>query len=172
MELFQRLWTKDEINSRFIMATTAILAKKLVPNKASLAESLNIKPAKFSEILNSRMKAGTDMLAAMCDLYNVSPDWLLMSRGDNIFRASSKKPKIWIDDEDLKSVLPDTQEDSTNAEQSTMVAPFIDLIKEKDNTIREQAEIIGSLKEQIRQLTTEKEKHVSDASTQNIASAG
>lgn len=102
MELFQRILTKDEINHRFILATTAILAKQLIPNKTALAESLNIKPAKFSEILNGRMKAGTDMIATMCDLYNVSPDWLLMSRGDNIFRASSIKPKIWIDDEDLK----------------------------------------------------------------------
>ena len=68
MELFQRILTKDEINHRFILATTAILAKQLIPNKTALAESLNIKPAKFSEILNGRMKAGTDMLATMCDL--------------------------------------------------------------------------------------------------------
>lgn len=38
--------------------------------------------------------------------------------------------------------------------------------------IRSQAEEIGRLKEQIRQLTVEKEKHVSHASTSGIASAG
>ena len=40
------------------------------------------------------------------------------------------------------------------------------------NRISEQAEEIGRLKEQIRQLTVEKEKHVSHASTSGIASAG
>lgn len=158
MELFQRILTKDEINHRFILATTAILAKQLIPNKTALAESLNIKPAKFSEILNGRMKAGTDMLATMCDLYNVSPDWLLMSRGDNIFRASSIKPKIWIDDEDLKSKLPDTQEETEEKPlvQDKTFTPLLELIKDKDTTIREQAEEIGRLKEQIRQMTIEK----------------
>ena len=38
--------------------------------------------------------------------------------------------------------------------------------------IRSQAEEIGRLKEQIRQLTVEKEKHVSNASTGSIANAG
>ena len=170
MEIFQRILTKDEINHRFILATTAILAKQLMPNKAALAESLNIKPAKFSEILNGRMKAGADMLATMCDLYNVSPDWLLMSRGDNIFRASSKKPKIWVDDEDLKTVLPDSQE--KQHVQETSFAPFLEIMKDKDATIREQAEEIGRLKELLRQLTIEKEKHVQDANTSNTASVG
>lgn len=40
------------------------------------------------------------------------------------------------------------------------------------NKLLEQAEEIGRLKEQIRQMTIEKEKHVSDADTSNIASAG
>lgn len=174
MGIFQRILTKDEINHRFILATTAILAKQLMPNKAALAESLNIKPAKFSEILNGRMKAGADMLATMCDLYNVSPDWLLMSRGDNIFRASSKKPKIWVDDEDLKSVLPDSQEKPEEKQlvQETSFAPFLEIMKDKDATIREQAEEIGRLKELLRQLTIEKEKHVQDANTSNTASVG
>lgn len=173
MDIFQRILTKDEINHRFILATTAILVKKLIPNKAALAESLNIKPSKFSEILNGRMKAGTDMLATMCDLYDVSPDWLLMSRGNNVFRKSSKKPKIWVDDEDLKSVLPDTQEETEEASaQNPSSSPLLDLIKDKDSIIREQAEEIGRLKEQIRQMNIEKEKHVSDASTSDIASAG
>ena len=39
-------------------------------------------------------------------------------------------------------------------------------------TIQDQAEEIGCLKEQIRQMTIEKEKHVSDADTSNIANAG
>ena len=52
MELFQRILTKDEINHRFILATTAILAKQLIPNKTALAESLNIKPANVASIVD------------------------------------------------------------------------------------------------------------------------
>lgn len=53
-----------------------------------------------------------------------------------------------------------------------IVAPLIDLIKEKDRTIQEQAEEIGRLKEQIRQMTIEKGKHVSDAATTHTANVG
>lgn len=49
---------------------------------------------------------------------------------------------------------------------------LLDNIDKKDKTIQQQAEEIGRLKEQIRQMTIEKEKHVSDADTSNIASAG
>ena len=49
---------------------------------------------------------------------------------------------------------------------------FLTILQDKDIRFKEQAEEIGMLKEQLRQLTIEKEKHVSDASTQNIASAG
>ena len=66
MEIFQKLLSKEEINNRFIRAVNAVISHNLVPNKSALAESLGVKPAKFSEILNGRMKAGTDMLS-----YNV-----------------------------------------------------------------------------------------------------
>ena len=52
MELFQKLLSKDEINSRFVRAVYAIIGHNLVPSKSALAESLGVKPAKFSEILN------------------------------------------------------------------------------------------------------------------------
>ena len=42
------------------------------------------------------------------------------------------------------------------------------LIHEKDDKINSQAEEIGRLKERIRQMTIEKEKHVSDVSTPDI----
>ena len=63
MELFERILTKGEINNRFILAVNAVIGKHLIPSKTALAESLNVKPAKFSEILNGRMKAGVDMIA-------------------------------------------------------------------------------------------------------------
>lgn len=46
------------------------------------------------------------------------------------------------------------------------------LIREKDTVIKEQAEEIGRLKEQIRQMTIEKGKHVSDAPITGTANVG
>ena len=92
MQLFQKILTKDEINYRFIEAANAVIGREKI-SKTALAESLNVKPAKFSEILNSRMKAGVDMIAILCDYYGVSPDYILMSRG-GIFQKSKKSPII------------------------------------------------------------------------------
>lgn len=173
MNLFQRLLSKDEINSRFVRAVYAIISAQLVNSKTALAESLGVKPAKFSEILNGRMKAGTDMLAILCDFYKVSPDWLLMSRGSNVFREDADMPKYWVDDDDLTSVYPSESKNTTaDLSKSASSEPLITLIREKDDTIREQAEEIGRLKEYIRQLTVEKEKHVSPADIDSTANVG
>ncbi len=92
MQIFQKILTKDEINYRFIEAVNAVIARESI-SKTALAESLNVKPAKFSEILNSRMKAGADMIAVLCDYYGVSPDYILMSRG-GMFRGKKMDPII------------------------------------------------------------------------------
>lgn len=163
MELFERILTKTEINNRFITAVHAVLANGLISSKTGLAESLKVKPAKFSEILNRRMNVGVDMLAIMCDFYRVSPDWLLMSRGNNVFRTT-ELPKIWVDDEDLNNRIP--KEDSnpiTGTHKPTEIAPFLDLIQKKDEVIREQAEEIGQLKERVAQLERGKAANSSSA---------
>ena len=46
------------------------------------------------------------------------------------------------------------------------------LIKEKEEIIREQDREIGRLEERIRQMTIEKEKHVSDAPISGTANVG
>ena len=56
---------KSEINSRFIQAINSLLKDKGL-TKSNIASSLGIKPAKFSEILNNRMNAGTDTIAKLC----------------------------------------------------------------------------------------------------------
>lgn len=100
MELYERILTKEEINKRFHTAVNAILMNNLISSKAGLAESLGMTPSKLSEILNGRMNASAETLARMCDFYEISPEWLFLSRGNKVFRTTAK-PKIWIDDEDL-----------------------------------------------------------------------
>ncbi|MBR1922169.1 MAG: hypothetical protein IJ838_00250 [Paludibacteraceae bacterium] len=76
---------KQSINRRFIASVNWIIDNGLARNKGELAELLGIKPAKFSEILNDRMNAGTDLIATVCALYpDISPDWLLNNKGDMI----------------------------------------------------------------------------------------
>ena len=171
MEVFQKILTKEEINTRFVMAVNAVLKNKLVSNKSSLAESLNVKPAKFSEILNGRMKAGTDMIAIMCDFYNVSPDWLLMSRGEFLFRQNPL-PNIWVDDNPL-NYEPFTQkkESVTITDSNGIIDTLMKMINEKDRLIRKQAEEIGMLKQQV-SITEIKKTDVGHAQTSDIANAG
>lgn len=174
MDISEKILSKDEINRRFITAVHAVLANNLISSKAGLAESLGVKPAKFSEILNNRMKAGVDMIAIMCDFYKVSPDWLLMSRGKNIFRKDTLLPDIWVDDENIDRKLPIDTPDSQIVLQKDMASSSIllEYIHEKDNVIKEQAEEIGSMRERIKQLENELKKAVSDVHDSRIANAG
>ena len=69
------------INERVIEVINFILSSKIEPNKAELAEKLGVKPAKFSEILNKRMKAGMDIIQKLCIDYKISADWLITGDG-------------------------------------------------------------------------------------------
>lgn len=173
MEVFQKILTKDEIHTRFIWAVNAVLHNNLVSNKSSLAESLCVKPAKFSEILNGRMKVGVDMIAIMCDYYNISPDWILMSRGNNVFRKTAL-PKIWVDDGDLDLEYPKLEEVVTSDKKDATgaVQPLIDMIHDKDNVIRKQAEEIGRLKARIEELERRRGDNAGHARSSGIADVG
>lgn len=172
MEIFERILTKEEINRRFIKAVTAIMVNKLISSKTGLAESLGVKPAKFSEILNGRMNVGIDMIARMCDFYEVSPDWLLLSRGNNVFRQTSKQA-IWIDDDNLNMKYSEeavsdnnTFEDAklrctpnvtpiSSAEESIIYKMYKDEKEEKERLVKEKEFKIDHLQSELRMMTEE-----------------
>ena len=176
MEIYEKVLTKSEINSRFVTAVDAVLMNGLISSKGGLAESLKVKPAKFSEILNGRMNVGADMLAIMCNSYQVSPEWLLMSRGKRVFRTTML-PATFIDEQDInmeypKDIFWETEAEKTEKQQPQAdIAPFLHLIHEKDKEIKEQAEEIGQLKERIRQLESERGANDSDADSETVARA-
>lgn len=175
MEIFQKILTKEEINSRVIHAVHALLKQEKSLTKTSLAESLNVKPAKFSEILNDRMKAGVDMIAILCDFWNVSPDWILMSRGP-IFRDESEKQPIWVR-EDYETTPPFTKStDSTSDRSANKTTPTLDeqapIISQFIDTIKEQAEEIGRLKARISELERRRGDNAGDAQNSGIANVG
>lgn len=187
MELSDEILTKQYINDRFIEAAYLVLNRKLVTDKATLAESLKCKPSKFSEILNYRMKAGIDMVARICETFEISPDWLLLSRG-GYFRTS-QAPSIFISQgpgtpeysqqiqayEEYKRNAVEDKKETENPHLDTLLMLIKDkeqTIKDKDQIIREQAEEIGRLKEQIKHLERQKGKSASGAQTSDLAHVG
>ena len=156
--------SKDEINHRFIAAIHTLINKGIVSNKATIADALCVKPAKFSEILNGRMKAGADMLAILCNFYEISPDWLLMSRG-SLFRTSEYPPIIIIDDfnnENPRQSAPETAStqsplvSSKPSEKGETAEILLNILKDKDSTIGNLREEIGRLKARIEELERER----------------
>lgn len=79
---------KNIINTRFIEAINMLLDKDNSLSKGDLASALSIKPAKFSEILNGRMKAGSDLIAILSKKFEISSEWLLNGEGE-IFKNPS-----------------------------------------------------------------------------------
>lgn len=81
---------KKDINQRFIESIEYVLSTKEVYNKSRIASELNISPSKFSEILNKRMNAGVDLIAAFCELFGISSEWMLTGKGqmtvENVMR--------------------------------------------------------------------------------------
>lgn len=183
MELYERIISKNEINSRAVQALLAIIANGLVATKTDLAECLGAKPAKFSEILNYRMKVGIDMVAKICDFYNIDPNWVLMGRGNHIFRDPGYEPEPYNIDSDAldrryhtskEEIKGDrlvmvpvntTKEEVTEPEISGMAAIFY-------NKTLEQAEEIGQLKARIRELEQRLEKTAGDVCTADTANVG
>ena len=167
MNLFERILSKDEITARFVWAVNAVITSGQCSNKASLAESLGVKPAKFSEILNGRMKVGLDMIARMCDFYKVDPDWLLMGRGNNVFRTTPMA-KYWVDDGDLNTDynnITSTEESESGAktveDNEAIIKPFISMIANKDMEIGNLREEIGRLKARNEELEKTVRGHTS-----------
>ena len=81
--------TKADINMRFVKAIESLLQDKGL-TKTGVAQSLGIKPAKFSEILNFRMNVGTETIALLCDLYSFNPTWILLGEGSMLTAGNIK----------------------------------------------------------------------------------
>lgn len=110
------------INERVIESINYILSSKIEDNKALLGQKLGVKPSKFSEILNKRMKAGMDVIQNLCIEYGISADWLITGNG------------MMLREEQISDESPPDQ------------AEVIRMLKEK---IHDQQEIITLLKEKI-----------------------
>lgn len=154
---------KVDINRRFINAINSLLKDKGL-TKTGVAQSLGIKPAKFSEILNERMNVGTDTLALLCELYSFNPSWLLLGEGPMLVPGPLKgrsKPAIAI------GKLPDFPLDSEG-----VCKFFIQIMRDKDLRFAEQAEEIGRLKARVEELERRRGDDAGVVPNSGVANAG
>ena len=126
---------KESINARFLAVISYLLDNGMAKSKGELAEILGIKPSKFSEILNERMMAGTDLLAIICSSYpQISSYWLLTGEGSMLRPSAVGEPEP-------REAMPLATTPSIQPQFESLIA-----------TIREQAEEIGRLKARIDML--------------------
>lgn len=151
---------KNEVSARFIEAYEKLLKDKKVSDKRSFAAILGISASMVTEISKGRSSVGVSAIQNIVIQFGISAEWLLTGNGTMI------KTKCTMGDTTLPLQPTSCNKDTKNNPDTQ------DLIRYLNNTIRQQAEEIGCLKERIRQMTIEKEKHASDADTSNIASAG
>lgn len=98
-----------------------------------------------------------DFLEKVVITYEVNAMWLLTGLGyETLPNSNPGNPILATTETKIKDFFGQLE-------------PYI---QSKDAKIIQQAEEIGRLKEQIRQMTIEKEKHVPNADTSNIANAG
>lgn len=125
---------------------------------AAFERSIGMANASFGKSLKNGGAIGSDKLEKILSVYpEISPAWLMTGRGEMLADepTGTIKQQPIITDERLvtQGVTPE-------------------LITELLNRITEQAAEIGRLQEQIRQMTIEKEKHVSDAPISGTVNVG
>jgi len=141
---------KKEVSNRFIEAYERLLGEGLVTSKKEFASSVGVSPSMITEISKGRSSVGTSAIQNIVLLYGISGDWLLTGIGDMLKGAVGQPP---------------SPQQSDDNEPNPLLNQLLD-------TIREQAEEIGQLKEQVRQLTIEKERLASNARLPDTANAG
>lgn len=117
---------------------------------AAFERSIGMANASFGKSLKKQGAIGTDKLENILNIYpDISPAWLLKGEGNMILTGEVSQP---------------TQEPAPTY--------LLNMVNEKDLTIREQAEEIGELRERIRQLEQRLEKIADDANTVGTANVG
>lgn len=117
---------------------------------AAFERSIGMANASFGKSLKKQGAIGTDKLENILNIYpDISPAWLLKGEGNMILTGEVSQP---------------TQEPASTY--------LLNMVNEKDLTIREQAEEIGELRERIRQLEQRLGKIADDANTVGTANVG
>ena len=123
------------------------------------------------------------MIAKMCDWYYVDPNWLLMGRGNKIFRPDAVREPYFIEDDnnldrkwhDGESPEKVNPTQTARPDTARLIAEnnlLRDQAREKDITIREQAKELGRMEARINSLEQRLEKTAGGANIGNTANVG
>ena len=139
---------------------------------AAFERSIGMANASFGKSLKNKGAIGTDKLEKILSIYpEISPVWLITGEGDML------KTKRTSENPQTQELPHNEHKDNKNQTLGQDVPPLIldrllNTIAEKDAIIREQAEEIGCLREQIKQLKQGRGHSASDANTSEIANVG
>lgn len=140
---------KNEVSARFIEAYEALLRDKKVSDKRDFAAKLGISASMITEISKGRSSVGTTAIQNIVLQFKINATWLLTGEGEMLAEEGAAG----------------TAEAQAQGANNTNSAQMMQIIIE-------QAQEIGKLKEQVRQLTIEQEKLAARANTATIANAG
>lgn len=149
--------TKNEISNRFVEAYNTLLATGKVSDKKDFAAKIGISASMVTEISKGRSSVGTTAIQNIVSIFGISANWLLTGKEE----MCEKKEETDIESINHAQYSPPDQNSA-----------LLSLIHEKDIVIREQAEEIGRLREQIEHLERRREKAALDAQTSGAAHAG
>ncbi len=117
---------------------------------AAFERSIGMANASFGKSLKKRGAIGTDKLEKILTIYqDISPMWLLSGIGEMLLQNGEVPQKY-----------------------ETAPTYLLDMLSQKDSIIREQAELLGQLREHIKQLEQRLEKNAGDVCTGNTANIG
>ena len=128
-------------------------------NKARFASVLGITPQGLSTWIK-RETFDTELIFSKCE--GISPEWLLTGNGEMLKHtdpAPSSPRKKESSDRKKASI-------SAGSIENDIVSPLMELIRDKDNIIREQAEEIGHLKARIDELERHRGDYASDVASE------
>lgn len=145
------------INERFKFVVNDYVKKKLGVNNSKLANSLGVKSALFSEILNLRTNLSLELASKFLEMYpEISKEWLLIGSGE-MLSGKSEDGTQFISQNDLNTLtqeygfLPDIDFVKAHLSLSEIqlknnVSSLKSSLREKIITLNNLAEIASSLK--------------------------
>jgi transcriptional regulator with XRE-family HTH domain len=162
------------INERF----ETIIKVLFNNNKRAFAKTVGVSPTVVENIVGTRKgNPSYEVLRKVCANANISAEWILFGTenqpvGDfiNIRKDHTiVAPKEGEPEDGEHTITTVFTKGKATPKKAQNESPFL---KELLDTIKEQAEEIGQLKEQVRQLTIEKERLASNAHLSDTANAG
>lgn len=146
-------------NIRFIELLDTLKANGVISDYVQVSKELGTNKASISDIKSGRKKLSIDLLRRMKLSYpQTNIEWVMTGKGEMLneeVRPEEEKEKI------------------ANTSPSTGIEDkLLTIIQEKDKVIREQAEEIGRLREQLAQLKARLQKSVAAANISGTAHVG